>query len=396
MLAMKLEMNVSTVIGINGEVIKDMKKIFKGHKKSKIEVFNHLLVEMNEKDQMVVSYITNEITVQKVYEVQDVTVNGYSSFTLPIATLKDMKHVKNGEQFIFEVESHEKIVIIRDGIEYPVYPMAFNSDFGNVNHSLYGLQYEEVETKEEGNNLLNRTDIEQFIKAGISVSTSETRPILTALCVRNGEVISTDSHRLFKGETILDVKDMVIPVGIFKKAKELSDKNDLFTLFVGENGTVKLTGNKLTIVERTVQGNFPQIDRLLPTDFKLEFKIEKIHQVKTVVESVKNGQVEMVYNKEKREIDLAIRNYEVVTIAKNKTERKLNKEVKATIPVQVMNDSSIDNGFKITFSGQYFLESLKQMEMEYINVRIVANLRPFIVDNDKNKDMALILPIRTY
>jgi DNA polymerase III subunit beta len=385
MLAMKLSAVESTVIEFNGKVLKDLKRVIKGYKKSKIDVYNHLLVEMNEKEEMVVTYVTYDLTIQKTYEVTDAIVKNRTSFVLPISALKEMKYIKNEEMFIIEVREENKILINRDGIESLITTMN-REEFMNVNPLLFGKEYEEIETKEEGNNLLNKDDLKVFIKAGKTVSESETRPVLTQIAVINGEAISTDSHRLFKGKTILAEREktMMLPVNLFSLANNLSDKNDLFTLFIDQDQNVKIQSDKLVIVERLVEGNYPQIDRLIPTYYNLEFKLEKIHQFVTILRSVKNALVKMTYNKDDKQIELLIQN------------KEKKQEVNTILPIIVEQDHSIKDSFSLNFNAQFMLDAIEQMDKQYLHMKFVSNMRPFIVTNDKNEDMALILPVRTY
>jgi DNA polymerase III subunit beta len=387
MLAYKMEVVENTVVEFNGTVVKDMKKVVKGYKKSKKQEINALdfvKVEINEKEQMVVTYVSQDLTIQKAYNVNDAMVKNVSAFLLPIKTLKDIKYIKNEESFTIEVVDFNKVVINRDGVESTIETMNVES-FVDVNHVLFGNDYIEFETKEYGNNLLNKKDLKVFLKAGKTVSTTETRPVLTNIALEKGNVISTDSHRLFKGETILEEIDstIMLPVELFDRANDLSDKNDLFTLFFSENNHVKIQSDNLIIVERTVMGNYPQTDRLIPNDFRLEIKIEKVHQFLTTISSVKNAMVRLTFNKSEQAIDLHIHDKE------NK------QEVKTTMPVIVENDL-MQNDFKITFSAKFMMDAIQQMEKNYLSIAFQSNMRPFIVSNDKNQDISLILPIRTY
>lgn len=385
MLAYKLEENEQTSIEVKSNVIKDIKKIFKGHRKNKhYEIFNFLLVEVNEKEQMVVSYTTNTITVQKSFNVIDTFVANSSSFLLPIQSIKDLKYLGKDEVIKFTIIDNQTFSIEREGIETTI-PTLDADDFPSV-QSLLNKDFTLMEVDLEGTDYLNKNDLKPFLKAGMSVSTSETRPVLTNMALVNGEIISTDSHRLFKGKTIMKKNEntTLLPIDMFVKANDLLEKHELFQLACNDQNEIKLISDSLTIIERSADGNYPDISRLLPNDFKLEFTIEKIHQFVTAIDTIKGNQalVTMTYDKNNKMIELKATDN--------------NQTSTTTLPVKIKYDRSIDHNFKISFSAFYVKTAIQQMDKNYTNFKFVSNMRPFVIDNDVNKDMALVLPVRTF
>lgn len=387
MLAYNLESNKETMIEVGAEVLKMVKKIFKGHKKSKdIEVYNYLMFEVNEKEQLVVSYVKDKLIVQKKFNVVDVMIEKNSSFLLPIQALKEIKNIKKHEIFKFMIVDDNTVMIDRDGIETTISTLDVY-DFPRVNE-IIKEEYYTLETKDNETNLLKKEDIQPFLKATKSVSTSETRPVLTNVALMNGEIVSTDSHRLFKGETVFkDFNGVVtMPTEMFSKANDLLDKNDLFMLGFNDREDVKIFSDDLIIVETSATGNYPNIERLIPNkdSFNLEFTVEEIHKFITAIDIYKGALVTLEYDKNNKEIELKVSDID-------------KKHTSITrLPVVVKNDNRIDHNFKITFSAYYVKTAIEQLEKNYVTFKFISNMRPFLIDTDFNNDMALVLPIRVY
>lgn len=182
---------------------------------------------------------------------------------------------------------------------------------------------------------------EKITKSGVVA----TRPVLQGVKhYENGDLAVTDSHRMYF-------------------AKELHDKGE----------TV------LTPKGKTVEGNYPEVSRLFPSNdpkYQLKFKVDElIKGVDIILTAAKvvEGKPQMSYAENILFFD--------------------SLEVKASYELpQSIDDNLLSN-------AQYWMDALrlfKAFKYTELELNIYSMVRPFTLVSPDEKLTALILPIRRY
>ena len=235
-----------------------------------------------------------------------------------------------------------------------------------------------------------KTTINQTIFA---TSTQESRPILTGINFKiNGnimEVTATDSYRLSKKRIILDNKvkddvDIIIPNrNLSEVIKLMSDDDIKIELHIFTNKVI-FKVNNLIIMTRLINGNYPDTNKLIPSEFELKIKVNLNNLFNAIDRASLLTNVE-----EKNTIKLETKN-DVMIISSNIPEIG-NVEEKINI------NKNTDKDIRISFSSKYMMDAIKTFDSEEIELSFNGEIKPIILNYVDNDDLTqLILPIRTY
>ena len=235
-----------------------------------------------------------------------------------------------------------------------------------------------------------KTTINQTIFA---TSQQESRPILTGINFKINknlmEVTATDSYRLSKKRVLLDKEieddvDIIIPNrNLNEIIKLISDEDKKLEIHIFNNKVIFKLEN-LIIMTRLINGNYPDTNKLIPTEHELKIKIN----LNSFFNSIDRASL-LTNAEEKNTIKLETKK-DIIIISSNIPEIG-NVEEKINI------EKNVDKEIKISFSSKYMMDALKTFESEEIEVCLNGEIKPIIINYVGNDDLTqLILPIRTY
>lgn len=272
-----------------------------------------------------------------------------------------------------------------------------SDDFVNVSS-------DEMETKI---NLLNPTDyptisfeavgkeikvqtakLKTLIKdVSFAASDKDKRIILNGvnLKVKEGKLIAaaTNSYRLAREEMSIG-GDAEFEVTILSKnLKDFVPSSAKGEITISVNDSKIITKyESTTVVSSLVDGVYPQIERLIPSEFASTLvinssDINKLIDKATVVSNEANKVVKLTINKE------------VMVV-----ESKRDEVGKTTIEFK---DYKLDGEeVSIAFNAQFFKEAIARFDGE-ISIKFLGKLKPFIIIGESNKNLLqLVLPHRSY
>lgn len=242
--------------------------------------------------------------------------------------------------------------------------------------------------------ILNKEDFKNLIaKTSFAVSTQETRPILTGInfsIVQNKlECIATDSYRLAKKNVILD-KEVSEEVNIVIPGKNLieltkiiedNEKNIEMHIF---NNKVLFKFDNILFQTRVLSGDFPNVNRLIPSSFKLEVKANT-NELYNVIDRASL----LTSEKDKNIIKFECEDNEVVISSNSPEIGKVEEKLEV--------EKNNDNNIKIAFSSRYMMDAIKTIESKNIVINFNTDAEPIIIlDEEDDTLLQLILPIKTY
>jgi DNA polymerase III subunit beta len=366
-----------TKFTISAETLKGIKEVFKGHKNASIPVLNGILIEMVNDTLINVKYSNADLFVSKMLfaNVENIKTKG---FVLPIEFFKGIKYIKKNEEFVFEVIDNNQILFTRNNLTQKV-TVIDQEEYISFDF-LEKEEFESVETS-NGYEYFEFSDLQALQKAIKSVSKSESRPALQEIEIRDGYVVSTDSHRLFRSKTSFkSEKGFMINPELVQKAYDICNEKMFLKMSVNDN-RVKIEDDYSTkIYYNHHQGNYPNVDRIIPIEFNYEIEIDRVNDLYNFIKPMKENHINFHLKENENKVIF---------------EAKLSTGI-ATLELPVRVNKFENKDFKMMFGAKYFREAIEQLDKENFKMSIVGNVRPFILEKQiNNKEIALVLPIRS-
>ena len=367
---------LQTRFELNAETIKGIKNVIKGHKNSAIPYLNYILMEMVNKNVVKVIYTDTDLCVEKMFFANVEHINR-KSFLVPIELFKSIKNIKKTDTFIFEEDNKDILILTRNNLKHKI-SILDSENYPNFDF-LEEDQFTMVETS-NGYEYFHYKDLTVLNKASKSVANSESRPTLQEISIKNGYVISTDSHRLYRAKTIFNYENgfLINPV-LVNKAMDIFD-NNMFLKMSVNTFRIKIQDDYSTKVYfNHKDGNFPDTDRIMPNDFNYEVNIDNVTILHDFLKNMKKATINFTLDVSKSIINL---------------EAELKSGI-ASISLPVRINKHSENEFKMSFDSSYLKDGIEQLDKESLIMKIVANDRPFVLNKQKcNKETVLLLPLR--
>ncbi|QQE98157.1 DNA polymerase III subunit beta [Leuconostoc citreum] len=229
----------------------------------------------------------------------------------------------------------------------------------------------------------------------ISASTQESRPILTGIHLAlNGndvKAVTTDSHRLSQRIVTLTgteahvSADVIIPAKSFNELQSLLEGQDRVDIKLSANQAVFDLGHT-TFYSRLLEGNYPETDRLIPTESTTELTMDagallgSINRASLLSHESRNNVVQLTLK------------------AGVATLTGTSQEV-GQVQEELVTKSVAGEDLEISFNPDYVRDALRVFSGKPVDVKFTSNLRPFTLTpagETDNKQLQLITPVRTF
>ena len=256
-------------------------------------------------------------------------------------------------------------------------------------------QYPRIQEISASNPLVLETSVLKNIinETAFAASTQESRPILTGVHFiltenKNLKTVATDSHRMSQKQIILEKNgdnfDVVIP------SRSLREFSAVFTDDI-ETVEIYFTNNQLlfrseniSFYTRLLEGNYPDTDRLIPTEFTSIVTFDKnnlryaMERARLLSNATQNGTVK-----------LEIINGVVSAHVNSPEVGRVNEEIDT--------ESISGQDLTISFNPTYLIDSLKAINSEKVTISFISAVRPFTLkpSDDTENFIHLITPVRT-
>lgn len=268
----------------------------------------------------------------------------------------------------------------------------------NTEFNLNGIdstEYPKIDFEENKDPiLLNKKIFKNIItQTSFSVSTQETRPLLTGINFKIKEnileCISTDSYRLSKKVIELNKKyndliNIIIPgKNLIELFKILDDENNDIEIHIFNN-KILFKFDNILFQTRLLNGTYPDTSKLIPNDFLIEITCNS-DDFYNVIDRASL----LMNDKDKNVVKLETTN-DFLIITSNAPEiGKVEEKLEA--------DKNVDENIKISFSAKYMMEAIKSFKSNKIKILVNGEIKPIIIKSiDEDGLIQLILPIKTY
>jgi len=231
-----------------------------------------------------------------------------------------------------------------------------------------------------------------FDKTTFATSEMETRPILSGvnLTVQDGslKVVATDSHRLSRIVTATEINEE-IEVTIPKEgARVISSLFDEGELSISIRDNIVIQDDKTYLMIRLLEGQFPETDRLIPTDFTTELVLNKASFLESLERATILSEDQVV------KLDISDENrgiFDNIILEQRASEVGGSKE-------NIIVDEVEGDDLTVSFNARYVIEALRAINEETVKLSFSGQLRPFTLTGVDAElyNVQLILPVRTF
>ena len=230
-------------------------------------------------------------------------------------------------------------------------------------------------------------------ETAFAASIQESRPILTGVHFvltenKNLKTVATDSHRMSQKKIILEENgdnfDVVIP------SRSLREFSAVFTDDI-ETVEIYFTNNQLlfrseniSFYTRLLEGNYPDTDRLIPTEFTSVITFDKnnlryaMERARLLSNATQNGTVKL-------------------EIINGVVSAHVNSPEVGRVDEGIDTESISGQDLTISFNPTYLIDSLKAIDSEKVTISFISAVRPFTLlpSDDTENFIQLITPVRT-
>ncbi|UUV25954.1 MULTISPECIES: DNA polymerase III subunit beta [Lysinibacillus] len=267
-----------------------------------------------------------------------------------------------------------------------------NVKAGNVNYTLhechdnYPIMPEIIGTQFK----INKDEYTTGIKnTSFAVAKSDSRPILKGVNIEVSKnlvkFVATNSHRLglynFNVEVDGDIRKAIDGKSL-KKSLKMMDKNTKEINFNIDENYSKLSFDDSELIVKNIEGNYPDTTRLIPEDFNTYIELDS----KQTLESL--SQLEYISKEDRNSVVRLSGNDKGIKLSASNIELgNMSADLKGEF-----NGENIE----ISFNNAYLKEAIKALNSNSIKLSINGAMRPFVITEESNKALQLVLPVRTF
>lgn len=333
-------------------------------------------------DKLVLTASDNDISIQTVILKDDnLEIKSTGSIVIKGKYILDIIRKLESDFINLEIVDDHKIMIYTD-----------NSKF-NLN-GIDSREYPNIEF--EASPLFLTIDVNKFksliSQTNYACSLDEARLVLTGVNIKGYDNVlecsATDSYRLalrrlcLNGNVSKDI-DIIIP------SRNLNELLKVLPFDCSCDVEVHIFNNKvifkfanILFQSRLINGTYPNTKNLIPTDSLFSVVVNK-NEFFNMVDRAS------ILNNDK--------DNNIITLEINNGVMKITSMSLEIGKVEETMAIKCDDNIRISFSGRYMMDALKNLDSENVVLTFVGEIKPILLKEDDNDDLIyLILPIRTY
>ena len=228
--------------------------------------------------------------------------------------------------------------------------------------------------------------LETVDRVARSASKDESRPVLTGIQVRfEGTrllMAATDSYRLSFKETQLEQAgpdlEAIIPARALTELQRIAAGTDSIALGVNDNTVVFGTGDTW-LTTRRIDGQFPDVSRLLPESFEVEVDLPRAELREVVrragVMALRNAPLRLRFAE--GELTISAQSQDV-------------GETTESLPAGYTGEP-----LEIGFNAEFLADGVDSVRGDTVRLKLINPLRPGLITSDDDDSFwYLIMPIR--
>lgn len=372
---MKIEIKQNILMEALNHVIKGISS------KNLIPILNCIKFELK-KEGLYLSSTDNDISIQAFIDKDD------------IETIDSLGEIVVSGRYIYEIirKLPNEIVKIEEIIDNKIDIRTKSSNF-TLNCNIVS-EFPIIDVRDSKVLItLDRIVFKNLIRqTAFASSQQEARPTLTGINFKISsntlEVGATDSFRVSKKKIELENNNKQ-DINIIIPTKNL---NELMKLIIADEGNIELhifenkimfKFDNLIMISRLINGEFPDLSKLIPDNFSLSMKIN-LHQFYSSLDRASLFTSES----DKNIVTLESKNNNILITS--------NIPEIGHVEENVEVEKDCDKEINISFSSKYMMEAIRAIDGDDIELQFSGELKPIIIRNSNDDNLVqLIVPIRT-
>lgn len=313
------------------------------------------------------------IKVLEVYETGSVVVSAKYLNEI-VKKLPDKIHFKVNENQLVTIQSDEIITNLHgfNSEEYPRLPQIDETKYIRISSIKL---------------------IEIIKQTSFAASKSESRPVLTGVNMSFKEnhlsCVATNSHRLALKELAVESNVNgsfnVSSTSLNELTKLINNEPGVINIFVTDSFMV-FKSNTTSLFSRLIEGNYPNIAGLFPTNSKTKITLDTQQLLKGIDRAC-------LFSSEwkNNNVLLEIKDGTKIKISSNSSEIGKIEETQSIKAIDGETDLSI------SLDGSFLIDALKVIKEEEISLSFGGSMRPVLIEPiDNSSYLQLISPVRSY
>lgn len=210
-------------------------------------------------------------------------------------------------------------------------------------------------------------------------SKNESRPVLQHVLHKNNNIMTTDSHRLFKKDNMVNYNSEFILLNVTAKIVSNLFKKSNVNVFIDQvNNLIKYSSDNITVIASIyTDAEYPDLTRVMPENFKTVITFNRLELVNILSQAAKKTMI-------------------IFDITDNNISIQIDEFIKQKRGDQLLQ-SNLDitktgDNLKIGFNTQYMLDALKQLKNDIVICSFTNKISSFVIT--ELDSYHLILPIR--
>ncbi len=229
-----------------------------------------------------------------------------------------------------------------------------------------------------------------FSRVVFAASFDTSRPALSGVYIKQGELgnklllVATDGYRLSLQQAKKEVeleKPLLIPVRVLREVMGIKEENNIVNMFIAEQkNQVLFEQGETVVVGRLIDAQFPQYEKIIPTDFSTRALFDRQELLKAVKMSA-------VFARESANIIRFSLKKDMIIVSANSAQVGENT---VEVEAKVKGEET-----EIAFNARYLLDFLGTIEEEDIVLEMTTPTSPGVFKiKDDPSFLHLIMPIR--
>ena len=245
----------------------------------------------------------------------------------------------------------------------------------------------EQESKRAGVKIDKSILLEIAGQVAYAAAVDESRPVLTGVRIQESgdslTIVATDGFRLSRKQIPnpkSQIPDVILPARTIQELARVAEGEEVTMEMVKENNQVIFASGDVQLVSRVLEGNFPDVDKIIPQSFKTEVTVDREELAGAM-------RVAGIFARENSNIvRFKIRDLRFTILASAAQTGENESEI------EIEKDG--DDG-EIAFNYKFVQDFLGSVTEERIKLKINDSLSPGVWMGEKDKSLIhLIMPVR--
>lgn len=219
-------------------------------------------------------------------------------------------------------------------------------------------------------------------KTAFCIADDIARPLFRGMLIQmdsDGKLLcyATDTYRLAKyesakGSPSLQPFGVIVPGRMLLDVAKIVDNEDIIDIYIAESNVTFIV-NDCVISVRLVDGKFPNIDHVFPSEPKTQIAVERQAFINAM------DRVRLISNN----VSLSIADSVMGIVSESDTGR-MDEELPVTFEGEAIE--------KVIFNAKFWLEGAKAFDGDELRIKLHGDVGPAVIEEDNYK--YLVLPIK--